>query len=88
MVITEVATSPGSRFLFVVLGAVQKSYLFSVFAHLGCDGWKKKEVFRLKGKIGSQKTFFDLKGNKVLLVSKTGGSGGPQSVTLQIPLGK
>lgn len=38
MAITEVATSPGSCFMFVILGAVQKSHLFSVFAHLGCDG--------------------------------------------------
>lgn len=74
MVITAVATSSGSRFLFV-LGAVQKSCLFSVFAHLGCDGWgkKKKKVFRLKGKIGNQKTLFDLKGKKVLLFSKMRG---------------
>jgi len=35
MVITEVATSPGLHFLLVVLEAVQKSHLFSVFAHLG-----------------------------------------------------
>lgn len=48
MVITEVATSPGSHFLFVVLGAMQKSHLFSVFVHLGCDGWKN--VFQIKRK--------------------------------------
>ena len=46
MVITEVATSPRSCVLFVVLGAVQKSHLFSVFAHLGCDGWEKS--FQMK----------------------------------------
>lgn len=46
MVITEVAASPGSRFLFVVLGPLQKSHLFSVFAHLGCDGWEKS--FQIK----------------------------------------
>lgn len=46
MVITEVATSPGSSFVFVVLVEVQKSHLFSVIAHLGCDGWKKS--FQIK----------------------------------------
>lgn len=42
MVITEVPTSPGSVFLFVVLRGVQKSHLFSVFAHLGYESWGEK----------------------------------------------